>query len=55
MVIAAILILISLILTLVSIYKAFVEKDDEKGSELLIYAVLINLIGSIFMLVSEGF
>lgn len=55
MVIAAILIVVSLILTLASIYMAFIEKDDEAGSEILIYAVLINLIGSIFLLVSEGF
>lgn len=55
MVIAAILIFISLILTLASIYMAFIEKDDEKGSELLIYAVLLDLVGSIFLIVSEGF
>lgn len=55
MVIAAVLIFVSLILTLVSIYKAFVEGDDEAGSEILIYAILIDLVGTIFMLFSKGF
>ena len=55
MVIAAILIVVSLILTLVSVYKAFVEGDDETGGYLLIYAILADLAGSTILVVSKGF